>query len=206
MRDGAVAQCLVLLLSTLVVRVRDEPPCSSLLMFEGAERRTSSEGVAGDLEEGRTGRTWQRASSRRAGAGSRARETTRARCLSCFCSLLSSYVSATSLRAHRCRGARARGEGRAPTARRASGRGQERVAEHEGRRRHAVSHASALRPCPVSARRAPGLIAVELRGCGEGWGGGCGRNERRASRRWAAEHTRRCGRTVSRVSAPARAR
>lgn len=54
-RDGVVAPCLVPLLSTSAMHIRDQPPCSSLLRFEGVERRTGLDGVAGDLEEGSSG-------------------------------------------------------------------------------------------------------------------------------------------------------
>ena len=54
-RDDADALSLVLLLSASVLRVRDEPLGSSLLEFEGAGRRTGSDGAAGEVEEGRSG-------------------------------------------------------------------------------------------------------------------------------------------------------
>ena len=53
--DNADALSLVLLLSATVLRVRDEPPGSSLLRFEGVGSRTGSDGAVGEVEEGRSG-------------------------------------------------------------------------------------------------------------------------------------------------------
>ena len=61
--------------------------------------------------------------------------------------------------------------------------GQERAAGHESQCGCTVSRAPALRFRPACAQRAPGLVAVELQGRGEGRGGGCGRKARWASGR-----------------------
>ena len=55
MRGGVSALSLVPLLSASVVRVRNEPPGSSLLRAERAERHGEEDGAASELEEGRSG-------------------------------------------------------------------------------------------------------------------------------------------------------
>ena len=72
--------------------------------------------------------------------------------------------------------------------------------KQERARRHLLS-CSALRPRSSCARRASGLVAVEVRWRGEGWGGEwrSGRGGRGQER--AAEHERQRGRTVAHASA-----
>ena len=55
MRDDADAPSLVLLLCAAILCVRDKPPCSLLLIPEGAGRDEEEDAAAGEVEEGSRG-------------------------------------------------------------------------------------------------------------------------------------------------------
>ena len=150
------------LLSALVLRVRDEPPGSSLSTFEGAGWVDAVGGRSGRQEEGRNG---QQSTSDGADTPS-------------LVPLLSASVlrgrdepPGSSLLTFEGAGVLA-GRRRGRRARRARARGQKRAAGHERQRGRTVSRAPALRFGPPWTRRASVLVAVVFRARGEGRRGG----------------------------------